>query len=495
MGDKKTPSLRKNFIMNAILTISNLIFPLISYYYVTRIIFKEGTGKVAFATSVISYFLIFAQLGIPTYGIRECAKVRDDKKKLSKLVKELLAINIVTTLITYTAFVICLFFIPRLAGDKPLYVIASVAIFFNILGMEWLYKGLEKYTYITVRSVIFKAISVIAMFFLIKEKEDYRMYCAITVFASSASFLLNFINAGKYITFNVKEKLEIRKHLKPVMIFLALAAAATVYTHLDTVMLGFMKTDGDVGLYDASVKIKTLLVGVVTSLGAVLLPRSSYYLEHGLKDEFVNISKKAMEFVVIAALPVSVYFILFAKNGIMVVAGEDYVDATLPMMVIMPTVILIGMSNLIGIQMLVPMGKDRVVLHSELAGMVIDVMINIILIPRLAATGAAIGTLAAEIAVTVYQYIALRKDIKGIFVRIKFWAAGLGVLIAGAAAYQIKRLDLGNFTTLVISAIVFFGIYLAVLILTRERLISELLGELSGRFTKQKDQCDTIKQS
>ena len=486
MADTRSSSLRKNFVMNAILTISNLIFPLISYYYVSRIIFKEGTGQVAFATSIVSYFLIFAQLGIPTYGIRECAKVREDKQKLSKLVQELLAINMITTLIAYGAFAVCLFAVPKLAEDKPLYLIASLAIFFNVLGMEWLYKGLEKYSYITVRSVIFKAIGVIAMLLLVREREDYRIYCAITVFASSASYLLNFINARKLISFRVQEKLEIRKHLKAVAIFLAMAAAATVYTHLDTVMLGFMKTEGDVGLYDASVKIKTLLVGVVTSLGAVLLPRSSYYLKNGLKDEFISISRKAMEFVVISALPISVYFILFAKNGILIVAGEDYIGATLPMMVIMPTVMLIGMSNLIGIQMLVPMGKDKIVLYSEIAGMVVDVVINLILIPRLAATGAAIGTLAAEIIVTIYQYIALNKEVKGIFIRCRFWAVILGVLCAGIPAFAVKMLDLDNLPTLIISATVFFGIYLVVLILTKEPLVSELMGDISGRLSKKK---------
>ncbi|MCR4688518.1 MAG: flippase [Saccharofermentans sp.] len=484
MGEKKGASLRKNFVMNAILTISNLIFPLISYYYVSRIIFKEGTGKVALATSVISYFLIFAQLGIPTYGIRESAKVRDNKLKLSKLTAELLSINLITTLITYLAFFIALFTVPRLAEDKPLFAIASVAIFFNVLGMEWLYKGLEKYTYITVRSVIFKAIAVVMMLLLIKEKEDYRIYCAITVFASSASFLLNFINARKIVTFKGLGKIDLKQHIRPVMIFLAMAAAATVYTHLDTVMLGFMKTDADVGLYDASVKIKTLLVGVVTSLGAVLLPRSTYYLQNGLKEEFINISRKAMEFVLVASFPISVYFILFAKNGILAVAGEDYVNATLPMMVIMPTVILIGMSNLIGIQMLVPMGKDKAVLYSELIGMGIDVVINIILIPRFAATGAAIGTLAAEIAVTIYQCIVLRKDVKGIFRRCRLHSVLLGTIAAGIAAFAVKNLDLGNFTSLVISAVIFFGIYCIVLILTREPLAVELIGELESKMEK-----------
>lgn len=163
--------------------------------------------------------------------------------------------------------------------------------------MEWLYKALEQYTYITIRSVIFKFIALIAMFLLIHQQSDYIIYGAISIFASSASNIFNFFNVHKYISLRPVGEYNFKQHLKAVSVFFALSCAATIYVNLDTVMLGFMKTNVDVGYYNAAVKIKTILVSIVTSLGTVLLPRASYYVEHGLKEDFYRITKKAINFV------------------------------------------------------------------------------------------------------------------------------------------------------------------------------------------------------
>ena len=192
-------SLKLNFIMNAILTMSQFIFPLITFPYVSRILFPEGTGKVSFATSVITYFAMFAQLGIPTYGIRACAQVRDDQEELTRTTQEIFIINMIMTVLAYTVFFVGLFTVPRLRQDKTLFLIVSTTLLFNAIGMEWLYKALEQYTYITVRSIIFKFIALIAMFVLIHEKSDYVIYGGISIFAASASNVFNFVYAHKYV--------------------------------------------------------------------------------------------------------------------------------------------------------------------------------------------------------------------------------------------------------------------------------------------------------
>ena len=148
---RKKASLKINFIMNSILTMSQFIFPLITFPYISRILLPVGTGKVSFATSIVSYFALFAQLGIPTYGIRACAKVRDDKKELTRTVQEIFIINLVMSLITYVIFFFAIYYVPRLRQDKELLMIIGLTIFFNAIGMEWLYKALEQYTYITIR--------------------------------------------------------------------------------------------------------------------------------------------------------------------------------------------------------------------------------------------------------------------------------------------------------------------------------------------------------
>ena len=274
MAEKR--SLKINVIMNALLTMSSLLFPLITFPYVSRILLPEGTGKVSFATSLISYFVMFSQLGITTYGVRACAKVRDDKRLLTKTAQELLIINLVMGALAYVGLFAAVLFVPRLQQEKELYLLVSLTIFFNAIGMEWLYKALEQYTYITIRSVVFKLVALVAMFLLVRAKEDYVVYGGLTILASSASYLMNFLHSRKYISLRPVGGYDFKPHLKAVTIFFAMACATTVYTNLDTVMLGFMtNNDVEVGYYSASVRIKSILVSIVTSMGAVLLPRAS----------------------------------------------------------------------------------------------------------------------------------------------------------------------------------------------------------------------------
>lgn len=478
----KKKSLKLNFIMNALLTMSSFIFPLITFPYVSRILLPAGTGKVSFATSLISYFAMFAQLGIPTYGIRACAKVRDDKQKLTKTVHELFIINLIMSIISYVILFIMLFTVPKLQHEKTLYMIVSLTVFFNLIGMEWLFKGLEQYSYITIRSIIFKAVALVLMFMLVHEKSDYIIYGAITIFAGSAAHTMNFFYARKFISFRPMKNYEFRPHLKAVAVFFAMACATTIYTHLDTVMLGFMTTDEDVGYYNAAVKIKTILVSIVTSLGTVLLPRASYYVEHGQMAEFRRISSKALNFVFLISVPLATYFMIFAKEGIFFLSGTSYANSILPMQIIMPTLILIGLTNILGIQILVPLGREKTVLYSEIVGAVVDLALNALLIPSMASAGAAIGTLMAELAVFIYQFIALRKDVSEAFRSVKYWKIITGIVIASAVSILTKYLHVRVFITLVISAIVFFGIYFVFLLITKEKLISEIMNQIKEKL-------------
>lgn len=482
--ENKEKSLKKNFCMNAILTMSQFIFPLITFPYVSRILLAEGTGKVSFATSIISYFAMFAQLGIPTYGIRACAQVRNDKKKLSKTAQEIFIINIIMSILAYIVFFIALCNVPRLKDEKTLLIIVSATIFFNAIGMEWLYKALEQYTYITIRSVIFKFIALIAMFLLIHQQSDYIIYGAISIFASSASNIFNFFNVHKYISLRPVGEYNFKQHLKAVSVFFALSCAATIYVYLDTVMLGFMKTNVDVGYYNAAVKIKTILVSIVTSLGTVLLPRASYYVEHGLKEDFYRITKKAINFVFLVATPLMLYFMFFAKEGIFFLSGNTYGGAIVPMQIIMPTLFFIGLTNIMGMQILVPLGKENIVLYSEIVGAVVDLAINYILIPKYASAGAAIGTLVAEIAVWIVQYIYLRKQIKDAYKNVRYGILILALFLGSIASLWVKKVFSGSFIVLLNSAILFFGVYFIVLTIAKEPLIYQIEEGLLTKLKK-----------
>ena len=482
----KIKSVKFNFIMNSILTASAMIFPIITYPYVSRILQPEGIGTVSFANSVITYFSMFAQLGIPMYGIRACAKVRDDKEKLTRTVQEIMMINMITCLIVYIAFFCFLYFVPQFRQEKTLYLIMGSLILFNTIGVEWLYKGLEQYSYITVRSIVFKFIALLAMFLLVHEKEDYVIYGGITIFAAAGSNFLNFINLRKYIYLRPMGEYNFRQHIKPISVFFAMSIATTIYTNMDNVMLGFIKGTTENGYYDAAVKIKNILVSFVSSLGTVLLPRVSYYIETGEKEEFSRITKKALNFVFLLSVPLCVYFIIFARPSIYLLSGTMFENSILPMRLIMPTLVFIGLTNIIGLQILVPLGKENQVLYSEIAGAVVNIIVNMFLIPRMGAAGAAIGTVLAEIMVFIVQVYALKDVVVKILKKISYWKIAIALVLASFVSVWVNSMNWGNFLILLFSALLFFGVYVLTLIIFREKLVKEILDDMLRIVKKNK---------
>lgn len=484
---QKMKSVKLNFIMNSILTMSSFIFPLITFPYISRILLPAGTGKVSFATAVVSYFSMFAQLGIPTYGIRACAKVRDDKEKLSRTVQEIVLINIIMMVIIYVMFFAAVACVPRFRQDKTLFCIASATIFFNCIGVEWLYKGLEQYTYITIRSIIFKIIGLIFMFTFVHRQRDYIIYGAVLVLASAGSGILNFINVHRYISMKPVGLYNLKPHLKAVFIFFAMSVATTIYTNMDNVMLGFLSTDSDVGYYSAAIKIKCVLTSIVTALGSVLLPRSAYYLEQKDIKKFLHLSQKALNFVVLMACPLGLYFAIFAHEGIIFLSGNHYAKAILPMQIIMPVVLLIGLSNIMGMQMLVPMGLEKKVLYSEIAGSAVDLIINLTLIPKLGVVGSAVATLCAELTVTVIQFIALHEIVISMLKTIRYDAVILALVLGAGVSFGFKFLYLPEFPTLFISATVFFGIYSTVLCICKVPLAVQIKDQVWQKLLEVKN--------
>lgn len=472
----KIHSVKFNFIMNFIMAASSIVFPLITFPYVSRVLMAAGNGKVATASAVITYFNMFASLGIPTYGIRACAKVRDDRDKLSQTVQELLIINSVTMLITCAAFVFTVALVPEFAAEKELYVINGIGMVLNMFAITWLYNALEQYAYITVCNLLVKLVSLVLMLIMVKRPDDYILYGGITVFASSASYVFNFVYALRFISFKKKGPYNFRVHMKPIIRFFAMSAATSVYTNLDVVMLRFMKGDTEVGYYNAAIKVKTILTTLITSLGTVLLPRLSYYVKQNEKERFYQMIGKAVNFVVIAGLPLTVYFMLYADESILFLAGEGYEGSVLPMIVLMPTVLLIGLSNITGIQILTPQNLEQKVLNSIVAGAVIDFVLNLVLIPRFASTGAGLATLAAEAAVLVIQCVYLRNIIGQIVREVSLGKILLASALSCAAGIFVKvTVDMGAFLTLAISACVFFGVYGLVLLVTREKFVWEII--------------------
>ena len=471
--------------MNFILTISNFIFPLITFPYVSRVLQADGIGTVNFATSIITYFSMLGMLGIPNYGIRACAKVRDDEELLNKTVIEIMILNAIVMSISILLLFVSVLFIDKLQGEKTLYLIMSTTLIFNVLGVDWLYKSLERYSYITIRSIIFKFISLVLMFLFVHSSQDYIIYGGISVFAAVGSNFLNFINLRKIIDFKKNYKLNIYQHLKPTLTFFLLTVSTTIYLNVDTTMLGFIRGSEAVGYYSAAVKVKQILVSVVTSLGAVLLPRLSYHHEVGNNDEFKRLTQKALNFVLLISLPMVAYFIIVSEQAILFLSGDSFLPAVLPMRFIMPTVLFIGLSNLTGIQILVPTNREKLVVYSTIIGAIVDILVNSFAIPLLGATGAAIAGSIAELTVTLVQLYFLRDFIFPLLKQVRFTRLFSSLTLAVILTMLLlHNLNVSVFLNLVYSALLFFGVYGLTLLIQKEEMVVELVESVISNVKK-----------
>lgn len=476
-------SIKLNFIMNFILTASSILFPLVTFPYVSRILGPAGTGNVAMGTSLVSYFTMIAMLGVPTYGIRACAKVRDNKIELSRVVQELLIINFGMALLSYIAFFVTIFIVPSFASERELYTVCALATILNVIGVNWLYQGLEQYSYITFISIIFKFIGLVLMFILVQQSDDYILYGFVTVIAGFGSSIFNFLRLKKFIYINPVGDYNFKRHFRPIFTFFAMTVATTVYTNLDVVMLGVMKSNVDVGLYNAAVRIKTITVTLVTSLGTVLLPRLSYYFSQKNIDEFIVLVSKAFSFVILLAVPCCLYMMICAEPLILLLAGEYFYNAVTPMIVITPTILLIGLSNVTGIQILVPSGNENLVLKSVIVGAIVDLIINLFLIPEMGATGAAIGTLVAELLVLLVQLLYLKDLIKKIIFSIELKCLILSLVPSCILLIIVNKISYSNlFFHIFVTGFTFFIVYLLGLVATKEEIVYSMVKKIKSGF-------------
>ena len=433
-------SLKHNAVMNTILSISTIVFPLITYPYVARVLGVEMNGRLSFAQSTINYFSLFATLGITTYGIKACAQVRDSKEKLSRRVQELLIINIITTVVVFIALAASIMLVPKFNKEWMLLLIYSFNILLNVAGLNWLYSALEEYDYITIRSIAFKLISLILMFIFIHDPKDGFKYACITVFANVGSNVLNIIRARKYITFKPLGDYKIIQHIKPTVVLFSTYLAVNVYTSLDNVMLGFIQDAYAVGIYHTAVRVQSILATLVTSIGAVLMPRLSYYVEKKDKDSFFNVLRKSYKVHLMLAVPIAVFFTFFATQTVMIIAGSKYQESILPMQIIMFTIITTALSNIIGMQIFIPLGKENAFLIAVTCGAVVNLILNALLMPTWGPIGAAIATLIAQIVQFVMQVIQGFEYVKKIFVAKSAIIITLASLFSGIVAYFAVKL-------------------------------------------------------
>lgn len=480
---EKKASVKLNVFVTVLKTFVGLLFPLITFPYSSRILHPEGIGKISFSLSIVYYCAVIAVLGVPSYGVREAAKIRNDKKALTKLVKELFLINTISTFSVYIILFFCITFIPKLADYKTIIIICSSLMFFNLIGFEWFFTALEKFTYMTIRSFIFQSLSVIALFVFVKTEEDYLKYAFINIFTTVGAYTLNFFLIFRYLQFGQKQKLEIKKHLKPILILFAISATLEIYNSLDTTMLGFLSTDESVGIYSAATKINRLVLMAATAMLGVLLPRLSYVVQHGDKDEFHNLIKKFFDVMFLFAVPSTLGLCVVGKSTILLLSGEKFIEAVPVMRIMNPIIIILGTSSLLG-HVFLSLNKEKFTFHAILIGVLVNLILNTILIPKFQAIGAAIGTIAAESVVTIVELFLIRKIINLRYVLVTFVKyLGNSIIMIIPVIIVVKFVD-NVFSQLILAIITGIVIYLLLLVIEKNQIIVDLYHTVQSKIQK-----------
>ena len=386
-------SVKANYLFNLINSASQLLFPLITFPYASRIMMADGIGQVNFFQSIISYISLFTCLGIPMYAIREIAKVRDNLEKMTRTTVEILLLHAFLTLFGYIIVAAICMTVAKVQTDIPLFLILSVSIFFTAIGCEWFYQGIEDFKYVAIRGIVVKTVSVLLLFLLVKSKEDILWYGAYTVFGVLGGNIFNFIRLRKYLhrDFVGFSKLHPFKHLKPALHIFVFNVIASIYLQLNNVLLGFMKDAEAVGYFTAATKLMVIAVGLSSALGTVMMPRTSNLVAENKMNEFKELVQKSYDFIIASTIPLTIGLMFVSPYIILVLCGVNFTPAILTSQIIALNVLMIGVSNVLGMQILYPMNQINIVILSISIGAITNLLLNLILIPRYGHNGTAIA--------------------------------------------------------------------------------------------------------
>lgn len=390
--------LKKNIFFNLLLSISQILFPLITFPYSSRILGPSGIGSIVFVDSITQMFLLFSALGIPIYGVREISRLKNNKIALSNLFSELVTIHICCTLLFVIFYVSSALFIPKLSSHFSLVLIGVGILLFNVFSLEWFFQGMENFSYITKRTLLVRVLFIILLFCFVNKKTDTVVYYSLTAGSYLLNAIINFNYSRRYITVSFIG-LNIKKHIKPLLIILCSNIVVSVYLLMDNTIVGFLKGELAVGYYSTAVKFAKIALTIITSFGIVLIPQIS--LAHTEKDyEKINsLINKSFNYVCTIGIPLSVGLILLARTIIFVLVGKTFLPSVLALQIISPIILIIGMTNIFAWQILTPFGNDKKVLLVVVCGMITSLTLNFLLIPHLSFIGAAIANVATELIV------------------------------------------------------------------------------------------------
>lgn len=479
----KKPNVKSNYIYNLIYQVVAIILPIISTPYISKVLGANNIGIYGYTLSISAYFILFGSLGVALYGQREIAYVQKEKEKYSKAFFEIFFLKLICMTMSMLLFY---FIFVRGNNNYTLYYkILLLEILANTLDISWLFQGLELFKKTVTRNLIVKLLSIACLFIFVKDRKDLPIYFLIYVLSMLIGNLSLWISVPKYICRVKIRSLNLIKHIKPTLIMFIPQAAIQIYTVLDRTMIGNIVADeAQVGFYTQGENIIKLLLTIITSLGTVMLPRIARNYAEKNYEKIKDYIYKAFNLVFLLSFPMVAGIVMVADMFVPKFFGPGFDGVIMIMIVISPILVLIGMSNVIGMQYLLPTKHQKEYTLSVVFGAIVNFCANLILIAKFKAVGAAIGTVIAETVVTLTQMIFVRKDLKIIHIFRIALNYVLPTLIMTICCYLLRRqLEPGVKAILLIAGFGMF-VYGICLLFFKNKFVMDTINSLINRLKK-----------
>jgi O-antigen/teichoic acid export membrane protein len=478
-------SLKINGFMYTMKVVVTLLFPLISFPYMSRILGPQGVGWINFATSFSGYFVLFAGIGIPFHGIREISRVRDDEIELAAKTKEIFLMHMLASFISFLVYLFVINMQKDLMHQHLIFVVMSFSIPLTALSMDWFYQGMEKYVYITIRTILFSIVSLVALFIFVRRPEHYVVCAAISIFASLGSSVLNFWNARKFIFSPKTRPLKFRSHLKSMGKSYAILLVSSLYLNIDVVFLGVLSQPENVGYYTAASRFLTAVWSLISSFGATLVPRLSYFNEKGQEKEFQAVINKSIEITMLLCLPAMVGSMVLSNEIILIFAGEKFLPAVSCLNITLPGLMFAALANIFAWQILFPKNKDGGVIFSLGIAAAISLASNFVLISNYHHIGAAVSKLLAETVVFIALYFQAKKicEIKlfdWLVLRVYIFSS----LLMMMAIFLVKILIINLYLKLVVSISLGVFLYFYVLMIFKVKIVEDIFDDVREKVSQ-----------
>lgn len=402
--------LKKNILYSGFLTTSLYIFQFVTYPYVARVLGVANIGICNYVQSIVQYFSLFAMLGISVLGVREIAKCNGDQEKLNQTFSQLFTLNLWFTLVVTLLYVLAVFFIPQLAPYKKLLFIGASQLLFGSFAVEWLFRGIENFKYITIRTLFVRLSYIISIFLFVRDSRDYYIYFIIYSGMIVSNGIINWNYRRKFVQFSIQSLAAIKKYLKPYLYLGSQLILTSLYTTFNVVYLGLMCGDVQVGYYTTATKIENIILSLYTSVTLVLMPRISALMESDNKDGVTRLIKLSISLLLAFAIPCIIFSECFTDDIVLLVAGVGYEGAVLPMKIVMPAMLVVGLEQILIVQILMPRRADKQVFINSVLGAVCSVLLNILIVSQLQSVGSAFIWLLSEIVVMCSALYFVRKE-------------------------------------------------------------------------------------